>query len=106
MVIKKVIIQPGEAVTGYHLKTVQDNTEQAFNQLANLALTSGNFITTSLVSGNNTIIHGLNREYQGFIVTLKNDLHDVYLSSVANNLKNKIIILHSTGIMNATIYIF
>jgi hypothetical protein len=103
---KKVVLQPDETVTGYHLKTVQDNTEQGINQLANLALVQGNFVSMALVAGDNTLLHGLNRDYQGFIVTLRDANQNVWLSSTVNTRKNRVLILQSSGTVNATIYIF
>lgn len=70
-------------------------------------LTNGNLLTSiKVVSGKNTINHGLGRKLQGYIVVMNNAATTFYDSQSANQMPDLTLILNASGAATISIYVF
>jgi|SRR6187399_736717 len=87
---------------------LQDNVSDSFKPILSNKLLDGTIVQVSLQTNvDQNVAHGLGRPYVGFIPILKNQPNiDIWLSNRENNQKDKIIIINSTGNVQASIYFF
>lgn len=89
------------------LSMIQDNLANAIDPLLALPLSTSNLLEdVDLVSGNNTINHGLGRKLVGWFLTRKGANQDVYDSQSSNLLADKTLILVSTGTVTISLIVF
>lgn len=93
----------------YTLQKVQDNVEESIRVLENGFFQNGIRKTNQALAGSsadNEVLHGLGRDYQGFVVVNKNANADVWLSPTVNNLKGLRILLRASAAVTCDIWIF
>lgn len=90
-----------------NVNQLQQNILQALRPLLQNPLLNGEFIeSVSLVTGDNTILHGLDRKVQGYLVVLKSAAVTIYDKQDTNNTPNLTLILNSSGTATVTLYVF
>ena len=105
--LKKLVLNPGDVIKGFHLTQVQDNIGLAIKSLNNSDFINGTVKSLPLLVGiDNIINHGLDREVQGWTVIDKNANSDVWQSTSVNNFKSKQIILKCSADVTVKIYFF
>lgn len=104
---KRVILNPKEVVSGFHIAQVQDNLDLTISEIQNSQFQNGVFVDASLLSASdNTINHGLGRKVTGWVVVDKNANANVWQSTAVNNFPDKQLILKTSVNVTAKIYIF
>lgn len=77
------------------------------NPLLSNLLVNGQFIqNVALVTGANTINHGLQRKLRGYLVVLNSAATTFYDSQATNQMPDLTLILNSSGATTITLYVF
>lgn len=86
---------------------LQQNLKQALDPLLQNPLVNGYVIAnTNLVSGDNTISHGLNRPLQGWFPVLIDAAVAIYDNQSSNTTPSTTLILNSSGTATISLYVF
>lgn len=86
---------------------LQQNLTQALGPFLKSPLLNGYIIeSVALLSGDNIIQHGLGRDIQGWIVTLKNADESIYDKQSTNETPQTTLVLTSTGTVTVNLYVF
>lgn len=86
---------------------LQDNIINALNPLLSLPLSDSNLIRgVELLTGSNSINHGLGRPLIGWILTRKDADENVYDNQSNNPLPERTLLLVSTGDVSVDVMVF
>jgi hypothetical protein len=88
---------------------LQQNIIQTLNQIVKNPLINGGLILQkqNLVSGNNTIAHGLGRTLQGwFVVRYRGGWADIFDNQDSNNNAGSTLVLNSSADVTVDVYVF
>ena len=95
-----------DPVDSVDIELIQQQVKENFTQIADIPFMDGvHKIGNTLGSGDNSIGHGLNREYLGMIVTRQDGASNLYVKT-ANTNKNRVIIVNSSAAIEADLWIF
>lgn len=79
----------------------------AINPLLANPLSSGRFLKElPILTGANSIAHGLQRKLQGYIVVLNSAAVTFYDSQATNQMPELFLILHASGAATISLYVF
>jgi len=85
---------------------IQDQLKQNFDNLSDVSFLTGSFKkNVSLINGVTNVEHGLNKQYQGYIVTRITADTNVW-ETATNTLKDKYIILNASAAATVDIWFF
>lgn len=89
-----------------NINRLQKNIDETLNQVLNIELLNGNLLEDiALVSGSiNTVNHGLDRKYRGWIIVDKDANANIYSST--SNVPEKTLLLNTTLNCVVSIWIF
>jgi len=87
---------------------LQHHLQQLFDKIFASPLVQGVHVKDINIStgSDNIVSHKLGTAYQGFVITNKDAIADIYLSSTENTVKQRQIILKTTANVTADLYIF
>lgn len=92
----------------YELQKVQDSVAAAFQTLGMNYMINGELLKdVTLQSGvDNQVQHKLSRVPNGFFVVDKNATADVWQSTTANKIKDRILLLRSSATVTINLWVF
>ena len=92
----------------YELQKVQDSVASAFQTLGMNYMVNGELLKDiTLQSGvDNQVQHKLSRVPNGFFVVDKNATADVWQSTTANKIKDRILLLRSSASVTINLWVF
>lgn len=105
--IPTIAINTEDDINARSINMFQENVVNATNFLLSQALAASNLIEDiDLVSGDNTINHGLGRNLRGWFLTRKDADESVYDAQADNPLPNLTLTLVSTGDVTVSLIVF
>lgn len=100
-------INSDDDITSRTVNMLQDRIVTAINPLLNLPLSTSNLLQgISLITGQNSINHGLNRPLVGWFVTRKDADESIYDAQDSNPLPSKTLLLVSSGDVGIDLIVF
>lgn len=93
--------------TNQDLNTVQFNLVRTLNPLFNTPIMGGNLLVNQpLVTGSNTINHGLGRNLNGWVIVRQRALANIFDTQDTNKMQNLTLLLTSSAPVSCDIYVF
>lgn len=101
------MILPLMQTMDHDLSLMQTKWRSILNPVLSIPIIDGRLIqNVSLVSGDNTINHGLGKKLQGYIVVLNNSPVTFYDKQSENQMANLTLILNASGTATVTLWVF